>query len=248
MFKDKNILLIGGRGEIGKAIVLKYLSLNANVFATISSEENILPYSQEIISINKNYKDKLKLYALNLKNKNEISLKINLIIKESKKIDILVFNSGITKDSLAIRMSDDSWQDVLDINLTSCFILNREILKHMIKNNSGKIVNIASVVAISGNAGQANYTASKAGMISMTKSLSLEVAKRNITLNCISPGFIDTDMTKNLKEDIKSNILSKIPMNKYGSGIDIANGVCFLTSDDASYITGQNLNINGGML
>lgn len=248
MFTSKNVLLIGGRGEIGKAIILKYLSLNANVFVTISSEENILPYFEEIVLINENYKNKLKLYSLNLKNKNEIALKINAIIKENEKIDILIFNSGIAKDSLAIRMSDDAWQDVLDVNLTSCFIVNREILKHMIKNNSGKIINIASVVAISGNIGQANYTASKAGIISMTKTLSLEVAKRNITVNCISPGFIDTNMTKNLNEDIKNNILSKIPMNKYGSGIDIANGVCFLTSDDANYITGQNLNINGGML
>ncbi len=162
-------------------------------------------------------------------------------------IDILVCNAGITKDNLALRIKDADWDEVLNINLKSTFILNREAIKKMLRKKYGRIINLASVVACTGNPGQANYVASKAGMIGMSKSFAKEVASRNITINCVAPGFITSPMTDILTDAQKQNIINSIPSGKMGSADDIAHGVAFLASDEAGYITGQTLHINGGM-
>ena len=162
-------------------------------------------------------------------------------------LDILINNAGITKDNLTLRMKEDEWSDVINVNLSSVFFMCQFAIKSMIKNRSGNIINITSVVGHTGNAGQANYTASKAGIVAMTKSLAREYAKKNIRLNCVSPGFIATDMTKELKEEYRSELLKNIPINRLGSGQDIANAVIFLASDASSYITGETMHVNGGM-
>ena len=169
------------------------------------------------------------------------------IIKKISKIDFLVCNAGVTKDNLAIRMKDEEWDEVLNINLKATFCLNREVLKIMLKQRFGSIVNIASIIGITGNAGQVNYAASKSGMIGMTKSLAQESASRGIRLNVVAPGFIATPMTDILADSIKQKILDKIPLNSFGKPQDIANAVAFLSSDEASYITGATINVNGGM-
>jgi 3-oxoacyl-[acyl-carrier protein] reductase len=162
-------------------------------------------------------------------------------------VDILICNAGITRDNLIIRMKDEEWRAVMDINLDAVFRLNRAAIKKMIKRRRGRIINISSVVGITGNAGQTNYTAAKAAMIAMSKSIAQEVASRNITVNCIAPGFIESPMTEVLKEEIKQQLLAKIPMGKMGSGQDVAHACAFLASDEASYITGQTIHINGGL-
>lgn len=161
--------------------------------------------------------------------------------------DGLVCNAGITRDSLLLRITDEAWQKVIDINLSSTFKLSREACRKLIKNNWGRIINISSIVGLTGNAGQANYAASKAGIIAMSKSIAKEVASRNITVNCIAPGFIDTKMTEVLNDGQKGKILDNIPMKRMGTGEEIAAGVLFLASDEAKYITGHVLNINGGL-
>ena len=162
-------------------------------------------------------------------------------------LDVVVNNAGITLDNLSLRMKNEEWQKVIDINLTSTFLLCKYAIKKMLKNKYGRIVNITSIVGHTGNIGQANYAASKSGMIGMTKSLAIEYAKKNITLNCVSPGFIQSNMTDKILESIKAVLTSKIPMSKLGSGEDVANTVAFLSSDAASYITGETIHVNGGM-
>lgn len=170
------------------------------------------------------------------------------MVEEMEKIDILVCNAGITQDMLAIKMSNESFGKVLDINLKASFILNRTAIQKMMRARTGRIINISSIVAISGNPGQANYCASKAGLIGMTKSLAIEVASRSITINAVAPGFIESDMTAKLNEAQQEGILSRIPSKKMGSPRDIANAIAFLASDEAGYITGQTIHVNGGML
>ena len=166
----------------------------------------------------------------------------------SNKIDILINNAGITRDNLMLRMKKEEWSDVINLNLNSTFYLTKEILRLMIKVRYGKIINISSVVATTGNLGQANYSASKAGIESMSKSIALEVAKRNIMVNCIAPGFIETKMTKEILEKNRDNLLKMIPMERIGNSSDVTNLICFLASDLSSYITGQTFHVNGGML
>ena len=163
-------------------------------------------------------------------------------------LDILVCNAGVTKDGLAMRMKDEDWQTVIDINLTATFRLNRAVLRPFMKQRSGRIINIASVVAVMGNPGQANYCASKAGMIGMSKSLAAEVSSRGITVNCVAPGFIKTAMTDKLNEEQAARITANIPAQRFGTPEDVAGGVVFLASDAAGYVTGQTLHINGGLL
>ena len=168
-------------------------------------------------------------------------------VSENGKIDVLINNAGITRDNLSIRMKDDEWQKVIDINLTSTFLLSKNSIKKMLKSKKGKIINITSVVGHTGNIGQANYTASKAGVVAMSKSLALEYGKKNINVNCISPGFITTDMTDKINDDYKEILKSRIPLDRFGSPNDIANAVIFLSSELSDYITGETLHVNGGM-
>ena len=180
-------------------------------------------------------------------NDNEAIIEFYEIKEKYNKLDCIVNNAGVTQDNLAIRMSLEEWQKVIDINLTSTFLITKSAIKKMLKNKSGKIVNITSVVGHTGNLGQANYTASKAGIIAMSKSLSIEYAKKNININCISPGFIKTAMTDKLDDKFKDAIISKIPSARLGEPDDVANAVLFLCSNQSSYINGETLHVNGGM-
>jgi len=173
---------------------------------------------------------------------------VNQVIGRYGKLDVLVNNAGITKDNLLMRMSDDQWDDVLNINLKGSFTCTRSVIKHMMKKKFGRIINITSIVGITGNAGQANYAASKSGLIGLTKSIAKEVASRGITANCVAPGWIETSMTDQLSTEVKNKFLSQIPTGKIGQSKDIANTVIFLASDEASYITGQTITVDGGRI
>jgi 3-oxoacyl-[acyl-carrier protein] reductase len=186
--------------------------------------------------------------VLNVNNNESIENLIKYIEETHGNIDILINNVGVTKDTLLMKMKDEDWDEVINTNLKSVFKLSRSVIRKMMKNRYGRIINISSVVGHTGNAGQTNYTAAKAGMSGFTKSLAQEVGSRGVTVNCVAPGFIDTDMTRSLPDDYKNQLLSKIPLARLGSPKDIANAVTFLASDNASYITGETLHINGGML
>jgi 3-oxoacyl-[acyl-carrier protein] reductase len=241
--KGKNALITGATGGIGAEIAKKLVLQGANVVISGTREERLLELQKEI------GEDKCKYLTCNLSDSKEVD---GLFEKAEElvggAIDILVCNAGITKDNLALRIKDEDFDDVINVNLKSTFILNRNAIKKMIRRKYGRIINIASVVGFTGNPGQANYVASKAGMVGMTKSFAQEVASRGITINCVAPGFIQTAMTDVLNEQQKSGILSSIPMQKMGTPEDIACGVAFLASNEAGYLTGQTLHINGGML
>ncbi|MFU7502647.1 MAG: 3-oxoacyl-ACP reductase FabG [Candidatus Tisiphia sp.] len=233
----KKSLITGASGTIGGSIAKLFHSLGSHVIISGSNQEQL----QELAN---NLKDNYTIVPCNLANIDECT---NLVAS-LEQIDILVCNAGITKDMLAIKMSNEMFDQVIDINLKASFILNREAIKKMMKTRYGRIINIASVVAVSGNPGQANYCASKAGLIGMTKSLAIEVASRGITINVVSPGFIKSNMTDKLNEAQKEAIMQKIPLRTFGEAEDVANVVAFLASDKASYITGQTIHVNGGML
>lgn len=235
-FKDKSIVITGVTGGIGYAICKLFLSAGAKVIGTGTNQDKLDKLQSEL-------SENFTAVNLNLQNKEEAA---NLI-SNLEKIDILVCNAGITKDTLAMRMSDDSFAEVIDINLAANFSLNREAIKKMLRNKFGRIINISSIVGVTGNAGQANYCASKAGLIGMSKALALEVAKKNITVNVVAPGFIKTNMTDKLNDAQVEAILSKVPMAEMGSAEDIAQAVMFLASEEARYITGHTLHVNGGM-
>ena len=237
--KNKKIIITGGSRGIGLAVLEAFYKYDAEIL-TIGSNANNLENL-------KNKFPKIKTELLNLKNLNDLIQQFPKLIDKLGGIDILINNAGITKDNLTLRMKEDEWRDVIDVNLSSVFYTCQAAIKAMIKNKTGSIVNITSVVGHTGNIGQANYTASKAGVIAMTKSLAKEYAKKNIRVNCVSPGFIATDMTKNLKEEYKDELLKNIPINRLGAGEDIANAVTFLSSDASSYITGETIHVNGGM-
>tara|TARA_B100000242_G_scaffold293486_1_gene271781 strand:+ start:1980 stop:2717 length:738 start_codon:yes stop_codon:yes gene_type:complete len=238
--KNKKVIVTGATGGIGDAIVKFFVKSEAKVLATGTNEE-------KLNLIKKNYTNVLV-------NRFDISRHddIEKFIEDSTKIfdgnpDILINNAGITRDNLSLRMSSKEWNEVLDINLTSTFLMTKFALKKMIKNKYGKIVNITSVVGHTGNVGQANYAASKSGIIGFSKSLALEYAKKNININCVSPGFIETNMTDKIDPKFKELIIAKIPSNRLGSPDDVANVVAFLCSDLANYITGETIHVNGGM-
>ena len=238
--KNKKVIVTGATGGIGDAIVKFFVKCEAKVLATGTNEE-------KLNLIKKNYTNVLV-------NRFDISRHddIEKFIEDSTKIfdgnpDILINNAGITRDNLSLRMSSKEWNEVLDINLTSTFLITKFALKKMIKNKYGKIVNITSVVGHTGNVGQANYAASKSGIIGFSKSLALEYAKKNININCVSPGFIETNMTDKIDPKFKELIIAKIPSNRLGSPDDVANVVAFLCSDLANYITGETIHVNGGM-
>ena len=238
--KNKNIIVTGASGGIGNAIIKKLSEAGANILASGTRVEKL----EEL----KNNFKAIKIKKFDISQKDKIEEFIENSTKElGGTLDCIVNNAGITQDNLAIRMSLEEWQKVIDINLTSTFLLSKFAIKKMLKNKSGKIVNITSVEGHTGNLGQVNYTASKAGIIAMSKSLTIEYAKKNININCISPGFIKTVMTDKIDEKFKEVIVSKIPSARLGEPEDIANAVLFLSSNQSSYINGETLHVNGGM-
>ena len=240
ILKKKNIIVTGASGGIGNSIVKKLNENGANILATGTRIE-------KLDELKKNF-EKIKILKFDISKSDKIEEFIENANKElGGSLDCIVNNAGITQDNLAIRMSLDEWQKVIDINLTSTFLMSKFAIKKMLKNKSGKIVNITSVVGHTGNLGQANYAASKAGIIAMSKSLAIEYAKKNININCISPGFIKTAMTEKIDEKFKEVIISKIPSARLGEPDDIANAVVFLISNKSSYINGETLHVNGGM-
>tara|TARA_B100000674_G_scaffold1979_1_gene1639 strand:- start:105 stop:842 length:738 start_codon:yes stop_codon:yes gene_type:complete len=238
--ENKNIILTGSTGGIGNSIVETLTSLKAKVIVTGTNEKKL----EEL----KNKYTNAIAIRQDISAHNELEEFIDKCSKAlGEKIDILINNAGVTKDNLTIRMSKDEWDKVININLTSTFLLSKFAIKKMLKKKFGKIINITSVVGHTGNLGQANYSASKGGILSMSKSLSLEYAKKNIMINCIAPGFIQTAMTDKINEDYKNQLKSKIPMDKFGTPQDIANCTAFLCSDLSNYITGETIHVNGGM-
>ncbi len=238
--KNKNIIVTGASGGIGNSIVKKLIENGANILATGTRIEKL----EEL----KKHFEKIKILKFNISESEKIEEFIENATKElGGSLDCIVNNAGITQDNLAIRMSLEEWKKVIEVNLTSTFLMSKFAIKKMLKNKSGKIVNITSVVGHTGNLGQANYTASKAGIVAMSKSLAIEYAKKNINVNCISPGFIKTAMTDKIDDKFKETIISKIPSGRLGETDDIANAVCFLCSNQSSYINGETLHVNGGM-
>ena len=238
-FKNKKILVTGATGGIGKALVQKFVSLEGNVLATGTKTEKLDALKKEFPNIN--------VLKFDISDHSKIEEFIENVSSQLVGLDILVNNAGINMDNLSLRMKDDEWKKVIDLNLGSTFFLCKYGIKKMLKNKYGRIVNITSIVGHTGNLGQSNYAASKAAIVGMSKSLAIEYAKKNITINCVSPGFIQSKMTEGIVESIKAMLTSKIPMAKLGKGEDVANTVAFLSSDAASYITGQTIHVNGGM-
>ena len=238
--KNKNVIVTGATGGIGKSIVKKLYDYNANILATGTKIEKLNKLKSEFGNI--------KILKFDVSQNEKIEEFIENANDElGGSLDCVVNNAGITMDNLSIRMSLDEWKKVIDVNLTSTFLLCKFSIKKMLKNKSGKIINITSIVGHTGNLGQANYTASKAGIVAMSKSLAIEYAKKNINVNCISPGFIKTAMTDKLDDKYKEAIISKIPSARLGEPDDIANAVLFLCSSQSSYINGETLHVNGGM-
>jgi len=238
-FKDKKILITGATGGIGNALVKKFLSLGGNVLATGTKTEKLNDLKKEFSNIN--------ILKFDISDHSKIEEFIENTSSQLAGLDVLVNNAGINMDNLSLRMKDEEWKKVIDVNLGATFFLCKHAIKKMLKNKYGRIVNITSIVGHTGNLGQANYAASKAAIIGMSKSLAIEYAKKNITINCVSPGFIQSNMTDKIVESIKAVLTSRIPMSKLGTGEDVSNTVAFLSSDAASYITGQTLHVNGGM-
>ena len=238
--KNSNIILTGATGGIGSSILEKLVDAEANVIATGTNEEKL--------NLIKNKHQSVKVEKFDISKHNEIENFINEVDRKfENKIDILINNAGVTSDNLSIRMKEDEWKKVIDINLTSTFLLSKNTVKKMLKNKKGKIINITSVVGHTGNIGQANYTASKAGLVAMSKSFALEYGKKNININCVSPGFITTEMTNKIDQSYKEILKSRIPLDRFGEPKEVANTVLFLCSDLSDYITGETIHVNGGM-
>ena len=237
--KNKKIIITGATGGIGYSLVKKFSNLGCTILATGTNEEKLDKLKKEFTNI--------KVIKFKLDDHKNIEDFINTCFIELGGLDILVNNAGITLDNLSIRLTDDNWKKVIDINLTSTFLMCKSSIKKMLKQKSGKIINITSIVGHTGNLGQANYAASKAGIIGFSKSLAIEYAKKNININCVSPGFIKTEMTDKISEEFKNILISKIPSGSLGTGEDVSNTVAFLASDMSNYITGETIHVNGGM-
>ena len=237
--ENKKIIVTGASGGIGNSIVEKLNESGANILASGTREEKLDELKNKIKNV--------KILKFDISQNEKIEEFIENASKELGGLDCIVNNAGITQDNLAIRMNLEEWKKVVDLNLTSTFLMSKFAVKKMLKNKKGKIINITSVVGHTGNLGQANYTASKAGVIAMSKSLAIEYAKKNINVNCISPGFIKTAMTDKIDEKFKEVIISKIPSARLGEPQDIANAVIFLASSQSDYINGETLHVNGGM-
>ena len=238
-FKEKKILITGASGAIGNDLVKKFVALGGNVLGCGTKTE-------KLDMLKKTYPT-IKVKKFDNSDHARIEEFIEDVTLELGGLDILINNAGTNVDNLSLRMKYDEWKKVIDVNLTSTFLLSKYSIKKMLKSKYGRVVNIASVVGHTGNIGQPNYAASKAGIIGMSKSLAIEYAKKNITINCVSPGFIVSDMTMNIAEKVKLYLTSKIPMGKLGTGEDVSNCVAFLSSEQASYITGETIHVNGGM-
>ena len=238
--KNLNIILTGSTGGIGGEILNKLYHCNAKIIATGTNQEKLDKIKEKFEGV--------ITKRLDLSDHNSIEKfldECNEIFQN--KIDTLINNAGITQDNLSIRMKDEEWNNVINLNLTSTFLLSKNAIKKMLKNKSGKIINITSIVGHTGNIGQANYAASKAGLVGMTKCLALEYGKKNIKINCISPGFIKSDMTDKINESFKKSLEEKISLERFGSPEDVANVVLFLSSKLSDYITGETIHVNGGM-
>ena len=236
----KKVLITGATGGIGSAMAKRMAKQGADLVLSGTKKDSLETLSNEI-------GDNCYSFAADLAKKEEIKNLVIWAIEKMGGIDILVNNAGITRDNLSIRMSDEDWDDVINVNLTASFLLSRDCLKVMLKKRWGRIINITSVVGVMGNAGQSNYAASKAGMIGMTKSIASEVASRGITVNCISPGYVVTAMTDKISDAAKENILQNTPVGRFGKAEEIADWAIYLASNEADYITGQNINVNGGL-
>ncbi|HEV2965468.1 MAG TPA: 3-oxoacyl-[acyl-carrier-protein] reductase [Chthoniobacterales bacterium] len=244
-FENQTAIVTGAGRGIGHAIALRLAAEGARVACVSRSEENAKRTAGELNILRA---DSAKHYAVDVADHAAVQKTGEQILKDFTKIDILINNAGVTRDGLAMRMSIEDWDTVINTNLRGAFNFTQSILRSMIKQRSGRIINITSVIGLIGNAGQTNYAASKAGLIGFTKSLARELASRNITANAIAPGFITTDMTAGLSDEIKNTIQSQIPLGKTGTGEDVANAVAFLASAEASYITGQVVCVDGGMV
>ena len=238
-FKNKKILITGATGGIGNELVKKFDFLGGTVLATGTK-------NKKLDLLKKNYPN-IKIRKFDISSHDRIEEFIEEASLELGGLDVLVNNAGINADNLSLRMKDEEWKKVIDVNLSSTFLLSKNAIKKMLKVKYGRIVNITSIVGHTGNLGQANYSAAKAGIIGMSKSLAIEYAKKNITVNCVSPGFINSNMTMNIAEKVKLFLTSRIPMGKLGTGEDVSNCVAFLSSEQASYVTGETLHVNGGM-
>ncbi|MCK4551279.1 MAG: 3-oxoacyl-[acyl-carrier-protein] reductase [Tenericutes bacterium] len=244
-FKDKTVLVTGGSRGIGKAICEKFAKLGANV---------VINYVKSIEAANETAKQlmdsgsEVLVVQADISKFNESKNLVEKAIERFGKIDILINNSGITKDNLMLRMSEEDFDQVIDVNLKGTWNMCKNLTRHFLKNKSGSIINITSVVGLTGNPGQSNYVASKAGIIGLTKTLAKEFGSRNIRVNAVAPGFIETEMTEMLSDDIKDLYKKQIPLNKLGKTIDVANACAFLASSEAEYISGQVISVNGGMV
>jgi len=237
--KNKKVIITGATGGIGNSLVKKFTDNGSIVLATGTKEE-------KLNNLKKNFSN-IYIEKFNLDEHKNIESFIESASNKLDGLDILVNNAGITLDNISIRLTEENWKKVLDINLTSTFLMCKFAIKKMLKNKSGKIINITSIVGHTGNLGQANYSASKAGIVAFSKSLAIEYAKKNININCVSPGFIKTEMTDKINDEFKKMLISKIPSGDLGTGEDVSNCVAFLASDMANYINGETIHVNGGM-
>ena len=237
--KDKKILITGATGGIGNSLVEKFHNLGSLIVATGTNEE-------KLNKLKKKY-PKIIVEKFKLDEHSKIEEFVDKVQKNLNGLDVLVNNAGITLDNISLRLTEENWKKVIDINLTSTFLMCKYIIKKMLKSKYGKIINITSIVGHTGNLGQANYAASKAGILAFSKSLALEYAKKNININCVAPGFIKTEMTDKINEEFKKILISKIPSGDLGTGEDVSNCVAFLASDMSKYINGETIHVNGGM-
>lgn len=244
-FKNQNVVITGGSRGIGKSIAIEFAKLGANVIINYNSSSLL---ANSVVEEIKTYGVRSAAYKCDVSKSDQVAAFTKSIFEDFDGVDVLVNNAGITNDGLLIRMKEEDFDSVIDVNLKGTFLCTKEIGKKMIKSKKGSIINITSVVGIMGNAGQSNYAASKAGVIGFTKSIAKEFASRNVTVNAVAPGFIVSDMTDKLSEDVIENYTKSIPLGKMGEGIDVANTVIFLASNMSRYITGQVINVDGGML
>lgn len=242
-FENKVAIVTGGCRGIGKAIALKFASEGAFVYAL----DYVIPDENEPFCDSPELNQKIKCLQADVSNYASVETAVNKVIEEKQRIDILVNNAGITRDNLLLRMTENEWDAVINTNLKGAFICTKIVSRQMMSQRYGRIVNVGSVVGLMGNAGQSNYSASKAGLVGFTKSIARELASRNILVNLVAPGYVRTAMTEKLSEEQKKAFIDNIPLKRVAEPEDIANGVAFLCSDEASYITGHILNINGGL-